>query len=236
MNIPPINTNYQRRTSATLSWLGFGLSLFALITTAGTSAILIYGNDDESARILLIMLTLFIVFIIGSIGFVMSLIGIISAAKSGASRIIGVFGLCFFPLSIICLAAPRLITTEHDKAEIKTEITHGGEINTDDPLNETDARVIIEIDHLGTVKCRDNRLGNAATPAKFKTYSTSLKHELSVWFETNNISKDERIVITYHPDADYSNVVEIVDILKSMGRKYYKIQAVTENTPNPIQP
>lgn len=48
-------------------------------------------------------------------------------------------------------------------------------------------------------------------------FSADKRHELQTWMQMSNIDKDANFTIKTNIDVEYSDVVDIIDILKELG-------------------
>lgn len=54
-------------------------------------------------------------------------------------------------------------------------------------------------------------------PAVISMFSADKRHELQTWMQMSNIDKDANFTIKTNIDVEYSDVVDIIDILKELG-------------------
>ncbi|MCM1292041.1 MAG: hypothetical protein NC111_04365 [Bacteroides sp.] len=122
--VPPIPgyNNYNQpnvlegRQSDTISWLGFGLSLFVLVLLWITLFIVViliknsYTYNSNGATSFL-MLFFLVGIPLGIAGLVLSILGLIKASNNGGKKWIGACGIGFSALSVLSVFVPVLITT-----------------------------------------------------------------------------------------------------------------------------
>ena len=78
------------------------------------------------------------------------------------------------------------------------------------------------------IECYDNRNGEDTNPSAIRVYSTNKKRELQTWMQLKNIDADEEFVIKTADDADFSHVVELLDIMKELNINNYRL--ATDNS------
>lgn len=214
---PPLN-NECRKSSNTISWLGFGFSLFVLILMWFTfiiAAIIIRNDSDRfsSGALGIVMIFLLIGSLVGLLGLIFSIVGLIKATNSGGKKWIGVCGLIFSGLSVVSIFVPIFLSAF--TAKEPTMIKAPASMITDNPQEN---KVVFVVDGY-QLKCYDNRETNEVEPYQTRLeYSYQIKKELGVWFKMHNVSKDEIIILKVSTDTDYSQVAELMDALKYLGR------------------
>lgn len=72
------------------------------------------------------------------------------------------------------------------------------------------------------LKCYDNRNGTDNRPANIRLLY-DLNRELSTWMQVKGIDVENDVVcIEYSDNADYSDVVKVIDVLNGLGVRHYE--------------
>ncbi len=87
--------------------------------------------------------------------------------------------------------------------------------------------IVLYITNMNRLKCFDNRNGIDNKPTVISLFSADKKHELQTWMQMNNIDKDANFTIKTDTDVEYSDVVDIIDILKELGITKFQLSSAT---------
>ncbi len=211
------------KPSNTISWLGFSFALFTLFLLWFTFlTIFLIGKSDHNSSYgiasILLMIFLFIGLPVGLLGLILSVVGLNKAAKTGGKRWIGVVGLIFSGLSVLSLFAPFIFSFASAKEPAKV-VTPASVINE----NRQENNVVFVVEGY-QLKCYDNRETNDVKPYQTRLeYSSQIKKELEVWFKMHNVPKEETIILKVSSDTNYSQVAELLEALKRLGRTKYQL-------------
>lgn len=211
----------ERQPSQVVAWLGFGISLAVLIMIWCVNAFIFSHLGSGSVGIAsLYMLLIMVGGLLWLFGIIFSIIGLIYAIKSSILKWPSVCGIVFCCLSLISLFAPLI----YAGAKVR-EPTRVVASNYDEMESATEDGVVLYITSMRTLKCYDNRNGEDNSPANIRMYSLSKQHELETWMKINNVDNEANILIETDGDADYSDVVDLLDMLKRMGITNYQLKS-----------
>lgn len=218
---PPYNEEIKKPNN-TVSWLGFGFSLFVLIllwVTLLISALIIKNSTDTFSgdATALIMIFLMIGIPLGLAGLILSIVGLIKASNQGGKKWIGACGLIFTALTILSIFIPIVISACHTK-EPTSEIIPAA-VDT----KSTGNNVVLLIDK-HQLKCYDNREKQDNNPYQTRIeYTFQLKDELDVWFTMHDITKEDTLKVEVTNDTDYTQVHDVLEALKRLGMSKFQL-------------
>lgn len=217
-SMPPI-----RKPSQVMAWLGFGISLALFIMIWGVNALVLshIGDRDFPAAALYMLVILGGGFL-GLMGLIFSIIGLVQATRNFVKKWPSVCGIIFCCLSLVSVFAPIIIASTMKTQTVEIQLPEQKE------ATGTDDAVMLYITDMHTIKCYDNRNGNDNSPAIIRSYSIDKKHELETWMQMNEIKKDANFIVKADTEVDYSEIVEILDILKEL--KITKFKLTSENS------
>lgn len=209
-----------RKPSQVIAWLGFGLSLSVLVLIWVVNALVFthIGERDFPAAALY-MLVILIGGLLGFMGLIFSIIGLVSANKHFDKKWPSVSGIIFCCLSLLSLFAPIIIasTIKSDPTEV---------IQLEQNKNpSSNSGIVLYITNKNRLKCFDNRNGIDNTPVAISMFSAEKKHEFQTWMQMNNIDRDANFTIKTDTDVEYSDVIEIIDILKELGITKFQLSS-----------
>ncbi len=210
-----------------MAWLGFGISLTVLILVWCVNALVfasIGGSGHENRLITSLYMLLFLVgTVLGIIGFIFSIVGLVSANKNCLKKWPGVCGIIFCIAGILSVFAPVAVAGAIRDKTLTIEQAEAQEVEAQDPEAKTNEKVVIALDYVN-VYCYDNRNGKDKAPAKMHTYRSELNRSLRTWLQMKRINKSEPIVIVNSDDANYSDMVNVLESLNSLGYNNVRIK------------
>lgn len=211
-----------RKPSQVIAWLGFGLSLTVLVLIWVVNVLVFthIGERDFPAAALY-MLVILIGGFLGLMGLIFSIIGLVSANKYFDKKWPSVSGIIFCCLSLLSLFAPIIIAST-----IKSSPTEVMQLEQNENPS-SNSGIILYITNKNRLKCFDNRNGIDNKPAVISMFSADKKHELQTWMQMSNIDKDANFTIKTDTDVEYSDVVDIIDILKELGVTKFQLSSAT---------
>lgn len=213
--------NNVNKPTQVMAWLGFGISaaLFVLVWIVNILVMSQLGESNNSRAnsfAYLYMLLILIGSILGILALVFSIVGLVSANKHGLKNLPGVLGITLCCVSLINVSIPfiyAVLVAEPEPIEVNVPPTE------DKTSEEVD--VILSIENYGDVKCYKADGSNTANMNAF--IKSQFSRELQTWLQTNGFSKDVSIGIIADKDADYSDIVNVIDALNDLGINRFKI-------------
>lgn len=219
-----------RKPSQAMAWLGFGISLTVLLLIWCFNIFVFsnIGDEDFHAEFLFALYTLVIMIggILGLMGLVFSIIGLVIAIRNYTRQWPGICGIVFFCVSLLSVFAPLFIGGATKTK--KTVDKHTEQIIPNSANSETSESGIELYVKSFNIECYDNRNGEDTNPSAIRVYSTDKKRELQTWMQLKNIDADEEFVIKTADDADFSHIVELLDIMKELNINNYRL--ATDNS------
>jgi len=208
-----------RKSSSVIAWLGFGISLVVFLMVWLVNILVFYNAGDIDFPIAaLYMLLIMAGGFLGLLGLIFSIVGLVQSMRNYTSKWIGLCGIVLCCISVLSIFAPVIVAGFIKNQTIDVVLPESGNEND---MSKKDC-IVLKITRYKKIKCYDNRNGKDYNPANISIYSIDLLHELSTWMQMNDIDKNASIVIETETDVDYSDVVDLLDILKSMGMTKYR--------------
>lgn len=211
----------QRKPTEVMSWLGFGF--------AGTMLFLVWMGylivkiSDNPYPVMFLVL---VGWLIWALGLAFSIVGIVQATKWRLRKWVSVWDLVFSGLSMI---SPFLMVMFESYGDVytleETDLLLEPIVVPATPADADESSALscvrLELGYLG-LKCYDNRNGEDNRPANIRSFY-DLNRELSTWMQVKGIDvEDDVVCIEYSDDADYSDVVKVIDVLNALGVKKYR--------------
>lgn len=211
-----------RKPSQVIAWLGFGLSLTVLVLIWVVNALVFTHIGERDFPVAaLYMLVILIGGFLGLMGLIFSIIGLVSANKHFSKKWPSVSGIIFCCLSLLSLFAPIIISSTIKSNPIEVMQLEQNENPS------SNSGILLYITNMNRLKCFDNRNGIDNKPAVISLFSADKKHELQTWMQMNNINKDANFTIKTDTAVEYSDVVDIIDILKELGITKFQLSSAT---------
>lgn len=224
-----------------MAWLGFGISAAALLLvwTVNISVFAGVGNRSIAALYMLLILALCV---LGMLGLIFSIVGLVTALRHDMPKWVGACGIVFCCLSVVSVFVPFIAAgfIEKEPVEVMTPASVADVVaeqvsvtEAAEPVSvagDTDGGcdMLLKISRYGKVRCYNLTEGADGTPAVLSAYSYDLKHEIGTWMRMNGLDTDSPVGIRADENADYSDVVTVIDALHSMGMNRYRM--VSDNT------
>lgn len=224
------NSNHSKQTSNTISLIGFCFSLFVFLLVGCTMLAIVYSastkNEFSNAGVFsLISLALLIGIPIGLTGSILSIVGLVRAASRGGKKWIGISGLIFSGLTILCIIVPLMISAMIRKEPVEVKLPE-----TEKTETRQEKGVLLVVDGY-QMKCYDNRDKNDNTPYEMQLeYTTQIKKELDVWFKMHNVEKNEAIILKISQDTSYSQVADLIEALNRLKMTNFQLMTSLKNS------
>lgn len=214
----------ETKSAPVSAWLGFSFSLFVLILIWLILYVGSNGNKDGLFGLFFLACTVGICFWI--LGLVFSIKGLKEAIRRNRSKWVGTVGVFFSIATVLSIIIPIVVASLKNDDNDRDMLAYNNLISSmEDDIRETtetdsdftENNVVISVTLSSYIFCNDYRKGVDTVPAKISSYSYDLKHQLSTWLKMSHISKSTLIIIKTNQNADYSDVVKVIDTLKGLG-------------------
>lgn len=222
---PPV-----KKPSLVMSWLGFGLSsaLFVLVWSVTIFLIYAMSQPGEShapqashAGAGFLMLMFLGCTLLGLTAMLFSIVGLFSADLNNLKKWPSVSGIILCIASPLSIFAPPLYAcmAPSEPIVVQTPPT----VKAHDTA-KTEGDILIEINFIGDFKLKDIRPNSTTQDANIDKYSHSKKRQIKTWMQMNGLTTENTVVIRTDPDTDYSDVLEIIDLLNELGIKRFSME------------
>ena len=207
--VPPVPV---RKPSQVMAWLGFGISLSVLLMIWAMNAFIFsHVGEGHNSFGLLFTLSIPVFGLLGLLGLIFSIIGLTSALKNSVKKWPSVYGIFFCCLNVVSIFAPLIVAGAIGSEPI--EVAQFG--NKTAKGNE----IVFYITDNKELKCYDNRSGKDKNPVVMRMWDSDKENQLRTWLQLNKIEKNSNFKIMTDRGVDYSDVVEIIYLLNSLGIK-----------------
>ncbi len=221
---------YTRKSTPVLAWIGFVFSLlyFLMICMAYASIIKFRHSGGLYAASPAMGITMLVILcgVFGILGLVFSIIGFSQARRIGAVKWPGAWGIALSCLSVLGFMTPVIISPfiQSERIEVNVPSSIYEDIEDTEDADD-DAGVVLVRVTSRDVKLYDNRDGVDKSPASIRTYTYDKAHQIKTWMQLNGVSTTSTFVISADKNADYSNVVDVIDALKELGITKFQLQS-----------
>lgn len=199
-----------------MAWLGFGFSLCVAVIILGILA-LVFSPFGSRNVMGVAPFYILVCVPLGLMAMIFSIIGLRSARKHSLKKWPGICGIIFSFIILIGFFVPMIASASGQNEPIAVEIPEVKE-----EVAPQQGVVLSITDHLDML-CYDNRNGEDNSPAKIFIHGLDLKHEFETWMRMNNISKEDFFMIRTNAEADYTEVVAVIDVLNELGIKNFQL-------------
>ena len=203
-----------KKPSSVFSWLGFGISLAVFLIVCLGAFVLFFV--DEGPRVVFdYMLMVLACGLIGTLGFIFSVVGLVIANKHDLPKWMSVSGIILCCLSVIAFFSDPLETFYHNEPH---RVIIPESIQA---LEKSENMVVFVLDADGNVTCSCNDIYDDIE-VMFSLRTSSDELELKAWIATN--VADRQVVIYANKEVPYSQTEKLIELLNECGISKFSLQ------------
>lgn len=217
-----IQSANQNKSTSVISWIGFGLSIVTFLFIWFLN-ILLFKSSAQDGHLYgeLYILGMFAAGILGLMALIFSIIGLSMAIKNNTPIWIGTTGIIICVISILSFIVPIIckVLINSQESEIKTpeSVTQTNENIQED--------ITIQIFRGGRVRCINNINPQGTPVANMNTYDHDFNQQFANWVKMNSVDSSTGVIINSTNDANYSDIIKVVDALNNNDITKYKLSS-----------
>lgn len=218
---PPIKS---KKSYSVISWLGFGMSIVLLLLIWIVNILVFkWANEPFSPIMSLFMLEILVGGLLGIFAISFSIIGLVLAIKNDTPKWIGTSGIVVCVLSLFSFFVPIFCAGMIKKETVKIELPNPASSNLETEIVDD---ITIQIFAGGKV-CFINNKDNDCNIDTIETKDLLFNKRMSNWLSENGVDHSTRIIVKPSTDADYTDIIKVVDVLQVNGLSKFRISSYT---------
>ena len=214
-----------RKPTSVFSWLGFGMAtaIFLLIWFVNIR-VFVWSHELGNCIAVLYLGVAPLVAIIGFPAMVFSIVGLVLAIKNNTPKWIGISGIVIYVLSLLSFFGGFTRFIESETLTIK--LPPAVSTKESDIIED----ITIQIFGDGRVRCINNVNPKESPDGDMSTLDNEFNKQFSNWLNVNNAYSSRGVIVNSSRDADYSDLIKVLEVLQGNGVPKYKMKSTLSDS------